>query len=140
MKTIEATIFVEPIAKGRPKATNFGGHARLYTPAKTRKSEAEIVASIRQELRDNFNAFDKDMPLFLLATFFIPKPASTSKKVLHPVKRPDLDNYAKTLLDALNHYIFPDDSQIVSMRVRKAFGSPPRIELLIREVVGSNPS
>lgn len=133
MNKIETTIYVSPTAKGRPQATNFGGHARLYTPAKTRKSEAEIVASIRKELQSNFNAFDKGVPLHLSATFFIPKPDSASKKVVHPIKRPDLDNYCKTLLDSLNQYIFPDDSQIVSMRLRKAFGSPPRIELLIRE-------
>lgn len=135
MKQIEATIYVEPTPKGRPQATNFGGHARLYTPAKTRKSEAEIVASIRKELHANFNAFEKGVPLHLSATFFIPKPDSASKKVLHPVKRPDLDNYTKTLLDSLNQYIFLDDSQIVSMKLRKAFGSPPRIEILIREEI-----
>jgi len=133
MKQIEAVIYVSPTAKGRPKATKFGGHAHLYTPARTRKSEAEIIATIRKELQADFNAFDKNMPLHLSATFFIPKPASSPKKVIYPVKRPDLDNYAKTLLDALNKYIFLDDSQIVSMRLRKAFGSPPRIQLLIRE-------
>ncbi len=133
MKVIEAIIYVSPTPKGRPKATSFGGHARLYTPTKTRKSEALTIATIRKELKDSFSTFEKDVPLHLSATFFIPKPASSPKKVLYPVKRPDLDNYTKTLLDSLNQYLFPDDSQIVSMKLRKAFGSPPRIELKISE-------
>jgi len=135
VKQIEAIIYIEPTAKGRPKATSFGGHARLYTPAKTRKAEQNILALIRTELKNKFQSFDKGIPLHLTATFFLAKPASSPKKITHPVKRPDLDNYVKTLLDALNGYIFPDDSQIVSMILRKSFGTPPRIELMIREEV-----
>lgn len=137
MKELQTVIYIEPTPKGRPKATSFGGHARLYTPTKTRKAEQNILALIRSELKGLFQSFDKGMPLYLEATFCLAKPASCPKKVQHPVKRPDLDNYVKTLLDALNGYIFPDDSQIVSMKLRKAFGTPPRIELLIREEVNN---
>jgi len=49
-----------------------------------------------------------------------------------PVSRPDVENYAKTLLDALNKFVFPDDSQITTLLVRKRFvetDGVPRIEL-----------
>ncbi len=135
MKQLEAIIYVSPTPKGRPRVAVIGGHAHAYTPAKTRKNEQMIQALIRSELKGMFQSFEDGIPLHLHATFYISKPKSCSKKVLHPVKRPDLDNYVKTLLDSLDKYIFPDDSQIVSMNLIKAFGTPPRIELLIREVV-----
>ena len=34
------TIDIEPHGKGRPRAASIKGHARVYTPAKTKKWEA----------------------------------------------------------------------------------------------------
>ena len=133
MKQIEATIFVEPTAKGRARSRIAGKHVITYTPAKTRNAENMIAAMIRQEVMKR-GSFDVGMPLKLSATFYIEKPKSTGKKVLMPVKRPDLDNYGKLLLDALNKYAWHDDSQIIDLHLRKRFGSPPRIEIMIREV------
>lgn len=132
MKRIEIIIYVEPKAKGRPRATMAGRHARLYTPKETRDSEADIKATIRKELM-GFGPFDAGVPLYLSATFVIEKPKSTRKRDTMPVKRPDLDNYAKLLLDACSKYVYPDDSQIVTMKLRKRYGMPPRIELMIME-------
>jgi len=38
------------------------------------------------------------------------------------VKKPDCDNYAKIVQDALNGIAFRDDAQIVDLRVTKGFG------------------
>ena len=133
MKPIRLTILVEPTPKGRPKATNAGGHARMYTPAKTRRAESDIQAAIRSQLY-NESPIEKSIPLVLTAIFYITKPKSARKKDIYPVKRPDLDNYEKLTLDALNQYAFEDDSQIVEKHTRKKFGSPPRIELEIRGI------
>lgn len=134
MKTIEAIILVEPVPKGRPKITTFGGHARAYTPSKTRKAEDNIAMMIRQELMKE-GPFDAGVPLTMTATFFVTKPTSARKRDIYPVKRPDLDNYGKLLLDALNKYVFPDDSQLIDLHLHKRFGAPPRIEIKISEVL-----
>jgi len=130
---VRATILVEPHAKGRPKVSTFGGHAHVYTPKKTRIAEADIKASIRSEIAmaERYGAGE---PLVLWVTFYLQKPKSASKKVKYPVTRPDLDNYLKTLLDALNKFAYPDDSQIVNIHAKKAFakpGEPPRIEFVL---------
>jgi Holliday junction resolvase RusA-like endonuclease len=132
MKSFETTIFIEPWAKGRPRLTTIGGHAHAYTPTKTRNAEAEIQIAIRNQVMV-LGKFDAGVPIYLAATFYIEKPKSKPKKVTRPVTRPDLDNYVKTLMDALNKYVIPDDSQIVRMNIEKAYGTPPCIELLIRE-------
>lgn len=136
MKSFETTIYVEPTAKGRARIAVVGGHARAYTPKKTRDAEADIKAAIRHEVKELFDGFDAGTPLYLEAIFYREKPKSTPKKVTMPVVKPDLDNFCKTLLDALNKYAFPDDNQIVTLNLKKRFctGSPC-IYLKIREEI-----
>lgn len=131
---MRATIYVEPHAKGRPKVSTFGGHAQIYTPKKTRMAEADIKASIRSEIA-KAERFGAGEPLVLWVTFYAVRPKSAPRRVKHPVTRPDLDNYLKTLLDALDKFAFPDDAQIVNIHAKKAFadlGTPPRIEFVLK--------
>ncbi len=132
MKRIEATIYVEPTAKGRAKMTTVNGRGMAYTPAKTRHAEAMIEASIREQVMV-FGSFNAGVPLRLSATFFRPRPKHLPKRVKMPVARPDTLNYGKLLEDALAKYVYPDDSQLTTITLRKRFGSPPRIELVIQE-------
>ena len=135
MKTIETTIFVEPTPKGRPRFAIVNGHARAFTPAKTRNAEAEIVIAIRNEVLKHGRFMD-DTPLRLDAVFYIPKPKSKPKRVTMPTTKPDIDNYGKLCLDALSGYLFKNDSQITTLVLRKRYceeGKLPRVELKVRE-------
>jgi hypothetical protein len=58
----------------------------------------------------------------------------TSHSVYHRLASMSNNIYNK-LSDALNKYVWPDDSQIVDLHIRKRFGTPPRIELRITEVL-----
>ena len=130
---MRAIINVEPYPKGRPKTTTIGKHAIVYTPKKTKIAEADIKASIRKEIT-KAKRFGAGEALVLWVTFYVVRPKSAPKRVRHPVKRPDLDNLLKTLLDALDKFAFPDDSQIVNIHAKKAFaaaGTPPRIEFIL---------
>ncbi len=130
---MKAVIYVEPRAKGRPKVSVVGKHPIVYTPKKTRVSEADIKASIRHEIA-KFTRFGHGEALVLWVTFYVVRPKSAPKRVKYPTTRPDLDNFLKTLLDALDKFVFPDDSQIVNIHAKKAFaevGTPPRIEFIL---------
>ncbi|KKM25986.1 hypothetical protein LCGC14_1589430 [marine sediment metagenome] len=130
---MKATIYVEPYPKGRPRVAMVGKHTIAYTPKKTRISEADIKASIRREIA-KAGRFGAGEALVLWVTFFVVRPKNAPKRVRHPVKRPDLDNYLKTLLDALDKFAFPDDSQIVNIHAKKAFaaeGTSPRIVIVL---------
>lgn len=136
MKQLEAIIYVEPTPKGRPRVTVFGGLAHAYTPKKTRVAEADIKAAIRKEVMEH-GSFDAGVPLSISVTFFRVRPAHLPKHVRYPVTRPDGTNYEALLCDSLQCFVFPNDSQIVDCHWRKRYalnGSPPRIELLIKEV------
>lgn len=129
---MEMMILLEPMAKGRPRAAKTrGGHIFVYTPKKTAGAEH----AIRQAILAEAEPFEAGVPLRLEATFYRRKPSSWRKGDNMPVTRPDLDNYLKLLVDALQKYLFPDDAQITTVVARKRFGDPPRIEFSIEEEV-----
>ena len=126
----------EPVAKGRPRVMKSG---IAFTPKKTLNyetliKELYIIENRKQpmltgELKARIDAF-----------FTIPKatPKKTRLKMLNretrPTKRPDLDNVAKAVLDALNGLAYQDDSQIVSLTINKFYSEVPGVEIFIEEV------
>lgn len=51
---------------------------------------------------------------------------------LKPTVKPDLDNIAKIVADALNGLAYHDDSCIVDLMVRKRYGAEARVEVWIK--------
>ena len=140
-KQISVIMMIEPVAKGRARVTTVGGHARAYTPAKTRNAEAEVRISIRENILHTiqFNPeidgpyFPAGVPLRLEATFVLLRPPSIPKKRRLPTIRPDADNYMKLLQDALNKFIYVDDGQLTTVVIKKRYGMMPAIHLEVRE-------
>lgn len=69
-------------------------------------------------------------PVGLSLQVFRPQPNSYPKKPTRgnpwpwaDVKKPDADNFAKIIQDALNGIAFRDDAQIIDLRVTKSFGN-----------------
>jgi Holliday junction resolvase RusA-like endonuclease len=60
------------------------------------------------------------------------KTAMKNRETAH-IKKPDLDNMAKSVLDALNGLAYIDDSQIYSLTLFKTYSEQPRTELFIEE-------
>lgn len=128
-------IYGEPTAKGRPRFSTRGGFVRSYTPEKTLNYENLIRFSYDQ-IEDK-EILEGELKAVIKGYFTIPK--STSKKKyrmmlneeIRPTKKPDLDNLAKTILDALNGRAFKDDSQVVSLLVEKYYSDTPRVEIEI---------
>ena len=53
--------------------------------------------------------------------------------LLHCSKRPDIDNYAKLVLDALSGVFYKDDSQVTALVVTKVYDQNPRTVVIIEE-------
>lgn len=124
------TVYSEPIPKARARTCVRNGRVMSFTP----KATADAEADIRNQIRDAKAFYPKGTPLKVNLAFYISKPPSVSKKRIYPVTRPDIDNYIKLVLDALNQYLFEDDSQIVELHATKAYGQP-RIEIEIEVLV-----
>ena len=73
---------------------------------------------------------------------YFPIPKSTSKKkrdemergLILPTKKPDTDNIAKAILDALNGLAYYDDAQVVHLEVQKRYSNEPRAEVFINDI------
>lgn len=86
--------------------------------------------------------FNDGQPLSVSITAFYEVPKSYSKKKkqemldgqLYPTKKPDIDNIAKCVLDALNKLAYRDDTQVVKLHMEKHYAEIPRVEVEIREV------
>ena len=72
------------------------------------------------------------VPLEVEITACFPIPKSATKKdreriklmEYYPTKKPDADNIAKVVCDALNGLAQKDDAQVIDLTVHKRFGDP----------------
>ena len=135
--SVTFTIDGLPVPKGRPKFSSRGGFARVYTPKKTADYEAQVKAAAEQAMMRE----PLETPVSVYLYFRLPIPQSYSKTAREGclsgfkrhTKRPDLDNLAKSVLDALNEVAWADDSQIVSLHVTKVYASAPGVDVHIKE-------
>jgi Holliday junction resolvase RusA-like endonuclease len=108
------TLPIAPVAKGRPRF----GNGRTYTPAETLRFERQLV----QLARRYAPKVPLTGPLGLWLVFTVKKPKRTKNAT--PCVRPDLDNYCKAVMDALNGLFWKDDAQVVSIIAGKEYGDP----------------
>ena len=140
MTIIEFAIKGNAVAKGRPRSTKRG---ITYTPEKTRAYEDYVRAIASQYAPKELLTGALEIELH----FFLQRPKSLPKKVIHNIKKPDCDNLAKLILDSLEPRkrpkksqnplegaIYENDAQIVSLWVTKEYGTP-RVEVKITDDV-----
>ena len=135
---IDFTIPGPPVGKARPRVA--GGHA--YTPSATREYEAKVKAAWRAS---GHTGFGPDMPLRATITAYHPIPASASRRdqgnmaanIILPMKKPDADNIAKIVLDALNGLAYGDDKQVVRLEVVKRYAAAPCVRVELEAVEGA---
>jgi len=127
----------EPVGKGRPKFSSRGGFARAYTPKKTIDYEKKVKECYLDQIGTKFEG-----ALQVKITAFCPIPKSTSKKnrakmlagEIKCTKKPDIDNIAKIILDALNGVAYEDDKQVISIEVNKMYGEVPKVAVSLLEL------
>lgn len=116
MKVIELTINIEPQAKGRPRTSFINGRAHTYTPERTLIAQETIVAML-QPYKDR--CFPPYVPIKLACTFFRQKSKWALKRETLPVRKPDLDNFLKLIMDSMNGLLVADDAQITTINMQK---------------------
>lgn len=136
---IKFTVYGEPIAQGRPRATTINGHVRMYDPKKSRDYKNYIRLAASEHKPEKL----LEGPLSMKVKIYRPSLKSFSKKKaemaekgeLRPVTKPDTDNYVKAIKDALKSVIWKDDSQVVELHASKYYSQNPRIEIEIKELL-----
>lgn len=114
----------EPVAKGRPR---MGRGGRVYTPDSTRQAERRIARAWWAP------PIEADTPVQVIIEAHMKRPAAHYKKngeltalgkrLPVPMKRPDLDNVVKLVLDALNTVAYVDDAQVQIIMARRQWAA-----------------
>lgn len=139
-KSLYFEIEGSPQGKARPRMTKTG---HVYTPNETVAYEKKVRSAYHAF--SNEAGYFNDEPLIVFIDAFYEIPKSTTKKAMCeimklnklPTKKPDTDNIAKIICDALNGVAYGDDKQVVDLQVRKWFTlRHPRVTVYISEVVG----
>lgn len=131
---LQFTVPGEPRGKGRPRF----GNGRTYTDAKTVAYERLIAGQAAAAMPCPAT----ELPVYVRVDIYkgVPKswPMWRRKRALEALEipgKPDLDNVAKAVLDALNGVAYADDTQVVRLVVQKAYSLDPRLEVTVQEVL-----
>lgn len=134
------TVFGDPKAKGRPRFARRGAFISTYTDKNTLAYESLVKFAYLESCGNCPQMLEGGVSMRIDAFFSIPK--STSKKKaklmqdgdIKHIKKPDIDNLCKSILDGLNKVAFKDDSQIVSLVANKYYSDTPRVEITINDM------
>lgn len=121
----------KPIAQKRPRFSYRG----VYDPQAIQKNDCKFELRVQHRYKPYFTG-----PISMKITFFMPIPKSTTKKKAKEllgsphIKKPDVDNLVKWVLDCSNNVLYKDDSIVYSLSVCKKYSDNPRTEFTISEV------
>lgn len=116
--------------KERPRFNRKTG--RTYTSADTQKSERSIAKWAKEE---GFKAVT--YPIKIRLEIIEPHPKDDEGLVLLSLRgfvyhqKGDVDNYGKTVLDALNGIAYKDDKQIADLHLLRRYGRTPGFQIRI---------
>lgn len=124
-----------PKAQPRPRACVRGNHASVYDAGTANDWKYSVARTARE------NAPEKPLsgPVALFITVYLPRPKShfySGKKrggelregaPIYCAKKPDVDNYAKAIMDALTDsgVIWMDDAQVCFLQTTKQYANTP---------------
>lgn len=125
----------EPMGKQRARTTKWGS----YTPEKTVNYETLVKVIYKEKYPKQELIYT---PIKMTINAYLKIPKSTPKKHIslmaeggiRPTKKPDIDNIAKIILDALNGICYKDDTQVISLTLNKYYGLEPKVEVYIEGV------
>jgi len=133
MRPISFSVPGDPVPQPRARVSTQGGFARAYVPKKHpvhAYRHAVQVAAIDAGLEKTSGTIN----VIIDAVFGRPKSHMTKfgvRKGAPAAPRPDVDNVAKAVLDAIGP-ILGDDSQVTRLIVEKSYGTEARTTVRIQ--------
>ena len=127
----------KPVAQKQTRFSIRGKRPHAYDPSSIDKS------NIQWQIKPYAPQEPLKGPIELSLTFFLPIPKGTSgirrkqmlNRVILPVKKPDQDNLAYIVTNALKKIVYEDDSQICASHVYKFYGETPKTIIRVRTIL-----
>src|SRR5262245_42268183 len=135
MTPITFEVLGRPVGKGNHKAVTPKGWSRpviIEKNSRTRVWQDAIALQARLQARGEL--FTGAVALSVV--FYLPRPVSLPRRVVLPVKKPDLDKLLRTVFDSLTGIVVKDDAQIVEVSASKVYvlgSAVPRALITITE-------
>lgn len=89
------------------------------------------------QLAEHFQPFGPGDAIAMTLIFYRTKPPSTPKQLSYPITKPDLDNYAYSISNALIGVVYHDDSRVVDQHIEKRWATqahPAGVEIEIKRL------
>lgn len=128
----------EVVAQSRPRFKRMKDFVTTYDPKRSKDYKQIVADTFKKKYPD---AEPIEGGIWFGLTVFMPIPKSypkwkkklALKNELFPAKRPDIDNYFKSVTDALIGLAYKDDKQIVSSTMAKRYGMSPKAIIFIKD-------
>ena len=139
MIQVQYSVPGEPRGKGRPRFAKRGNFVKTYTDAKTASYEDQIRFYALKAMGDS-KVIEGAVRVFVSIRMAVPKSYSNKRResclngLEKPLKKPDWDNVAKSICDAMNGIIYVDDTQIVEAHITKQYAHQAEVVVLVQEV------
>ena len=136
MKDFVLSFPVKPRGKGRPRfGRSRSGHPVAYTDQATRDYENKLMEMAGDQMvEQGVDAIEGAKYIVIWASFAKPKSWSKKKReaAIHHLQKPDADNIAKSVCDALEGVAFTGgDESICYLRVIKDWAEEDRITVQV---------
>lgn len=135
-RMFEMTVLGEPLVSKRPRAVRLRNASGATVGVRMYAEDAEDQMSIAEAVRRSIPAghvpFGGEVELALdvyrppLASFVPYKRLLAELGFIRPESKPDFDNHAKIIVDAMRGIVFVDDSQVVVGNVSLWYSATPR--------------
>lgn len=130
----------KPKGKARPRFVRTGKYVRTYNPKSTVDYEELVRKSFLEQCGKQRMMLDSEIEVSMKIIAYFKPPVSISKKLREQLienemgymHKPDTDNIAKIIADALNGIAYKDDNQITNLEVIKLYGNEDKVEVEIK--------
>ncbi len=118
-----------------------GGHVRAYDPSSKDKER------IQWQVKPLAPTVPLSCAVEMTLTFFIPIPKATSRmmrrqminRLILPDKKPDFDNLAYLVTNALKNLVYDDDKRVCVCHIYKFYGEEPKTVIQVRPILTLEP-
>lgn len=135
MTPVQFRVYGIPQTKGSTKAfMRPGMRFPIVTNDNTKnKGWAATVTAVAQQTQSLSGERPLSGAVYLSLQFHMPKPKSLPKRVVHCIKRPDLDKMIRSVKDALKGVFYLDDAQVVKLDAEKVYSDQPGVVVTLEE-------
>lgn len=138
MKEIKFAIDGPVQAQQRPRFSRQNGHVRTYDDKKSRTYKAHVQKCAARYAPEQLidSAIELHIVIYRPLTSDIKRSKVQTAKALNgerkPVKKPDIENLVKGIMDGCTGVLWVDDSLVTKLVAEKVFGEEERAEVVLK--------